>query len=171
MKEFVCKKDFYFNGELFSKVGDYVLLLQDNTTVVNSNNGQKVINYPDIIKDYEYFISTFETNFPEKFDENQGSSYIPTIVKTPKQEDNKHLHDRVNHPKWYTQHPSGVECIDITRHYCFAIGNAIKYLWRAGLKNEASMNDKEKEIEDLRKAIFYIKDRIAQIEGKYNKNE
>ena len=73
------------------------------------------------------------------------------------------LKDSVNHPKWYTQHPSGVECIDITRHYCFAIGNAIKYLWRAGLKKDASLDDKQKEIEDLRKAIWYINDRIKQL--------
>ena len=72
-------------------------------------------------------------------------------------------HDSVNHPKWYTQHPSGIECIEITRHYCFAIGNAIKYLWRAGLKVDAGLTDKQKEIEDLEKAIWYIKDRIKQL--------
>lgn len=71
--------------------------------------------------------------------------------------------DMVNHPPHYTQHPSGIECIEITRHYCFSIGNAIKYLWRAGLKKDASLEDKQKEIEDLEKAIFYIKDRIKQI--------
>ena len=42
--------------------------------------------------------------------------------------------DMVNHPPHYCNHPSGIECIDITRHYCFSIGSAIKYLWRAGLK-------------------------------------
>ena len=71
--------------------------------------------------------------------------------------------DNVNHPKHYTQHPSGVECIDITRHYCFSIGNAIKYLWRAGLKQDSDLTSKEKEIEDLKKAIFYINDRINQL--------
>lgn len=71
--------------------------------------------------------------------------------------------DNVNHPKHYTSHPSGIECITITRHYCFAIGNAIKYLWRAGLKKDASLEDKQKEIEDLEKAIWYIKDRIKQL--------
>lgn len=71
--------------------------------------------------------------------------------------------DMVNHPSHYTSHPSGVECITITRHYCFAIGSAIKYLWRAGLKKEEGMNDREKEIQDLEKAIWYINDRIAQL--------
>lgn len=71
--------------------------------------------------------------------------------------------DNVNHPSHYTSHPSGIECIEITRHYCFSIGNAIKYLWRAGLKKDASLEDKEKEIEDLKKAIWYINDRIKQL--------
>lgn len=73
------------------------------------------------------------------------------------------MEDSVNHPKHYISHPSGVECITITRHYCFAIGNAIKYLWRAGLKKELGLSDKLKEIEDLNKAIWYIKDRIKQL--------
>ena len=71
--------------------------------------------------------------------------------------------DNVNHPKHYTSHPSGIECIEITRHYCFSIGNAIKYLWRAGLKKDASLEDKQKEIEDLEKSIWYINDRIKQL--------
>ena len=36
--------------------------------------------------------------------------------------------DNVNHPAHYTSHPSGIECIEVVRHYCFSIGNAIKYL-------------------------------------------
>lgn len=36
----------------------------------------------------------------------------------------------VSHPKHYNDHPSGIECITITRHMNFNIGNAIKYLWR-----------------------------------------
>lgn len=73
--------------------------------------------------------------------------------------------DNVNHPQHYTSHPSGIECIEITRHYCFSIGNAIKYLWRAGLKKDASLTDNQKEIEDLNKAIWYIKDRIKELGG------
>lgn len=71
--------------------------------------------------------------------------------------------DNVNHPKHYTSHPSGIECIEVTRHYCFSVGNAIKYLWRAGLKTDAGRDGVEKEIEDLNKAIWYIKDRIKQL--------
>lgn len=66
--------------------------------------------------------------------------------------------DMVNNPAHYTSDPSGVECIEITRHRNFNIGNAFKYLWRAGLKNEDTV------IQDLRKAIFYIEDEIKRIE-------
>ena len=75
--------------------------------------------------------------------------------------------ERVNHPDYY-QHPSGVECIEIIRHYCFTIGSAIKYLWRAGLKNEIGLDDKQKEIEDLEKAIWCIRDRINQLKNESN---
>lgn len=59
--------------------------------------------------------------------------------------------DNVNHPKHYTSDPSGIECIDITRHRNFNVGNAIKYLWRAGLKIDADKSSINKQIEDLEK--------------------
>lgn len=62
-------------------------------------------------------------------------------------------HDVVNHPKHYTAHPSGVECITITEHFNFNLGNAIKYIWRAEEKNG---------LEDLRKAEWYIKREIQR---------
>lgn len=77
----------------------------------------------------------------------------------------------VNHPPHYNSHPSGIECIEIARHYCFSIGNAIKYLWRAGLKKDASMSDRLKEIEDLNKAIWYINDRIKQLQDEFPKTK
>ena len=56
--------------------------------------------------------------------------------------------DDVNHPTHYTSHPSGVECIQITEHMGFNLGNALKYIWRADLKDDP--------IENLRKARWYI---------------
>jgi hypothetical protein len=61
--------------------------------------------------------------------------------------------DLVNHPPHYTNHPSGVECIQITEHMGFLMGNAMKYLWRADLKNG---------IEDLEKAAWYIQREIRK---------
>ena len=60
--------------------------------------------------------------------------------------------DPVNHPKHYTNHPSGIECIQITEHMGFNLGNAIKYLWRADLKADA--------VEDMKKAVWYIQREI-----------
>jgi hypothetical protein len=60
----------------------------------------------------------------------------------------------VDHPKHYNEHPSGIECIEIIRHMNFNLGNVIKYVWRADLKNNA--------IEDLEKAMFYLQDEITK---------
>lgn len=75
--------------------------------------------------------------------------------------------DVVNHPPHYTSDPSGVECITITRHRNFNVGNAIKYLWRAGLKSsDPNPRFREaKQIEDLRKAVWYIEDEIKRLEA------
>lgn len=54
----------------------------------------------------------------------------------------------VSHPKHYTQHPSGVECIEVSENMDFCVGNAAKYTWRHGLKHEGTI--------DLEKALFYI---------------
>ena len=72
--------------------------------------------------------------------------------------------DPVNRPSHYTSHPSGVECITITEHYDFCVGNAIKYLWRCGLKAEEGMTPKDKEIEDLKKAIYYVNRKINNLQ-------
>lgn len=68
------------------------------------------------------------------------------------------LHDPVNHPTHYTAHPSGVECIVVTEHFNFNVGNAIKYLWRAGLKGNA--------IEDLKKARWYVDREIQRLDAR-----
>lgn len=56
--------------------------------------------------------------------------------------------DNVNRPSHYNGHPSGIECIQITEHMGFNLGNAVKYIWRCDLKQDA--------IEDLEKARWYI---------------
>lgn len=62
--------------------------------------------------------------------------------------------DPVDHPSHYTTHPSGIECIQITEHMNFNLGNAIKYIWRADLKGEST--------QDLQKAKWYLDREIAR---------
>ena len=64
--------------------------------------------------------------------------------------------DPVSHPAHYNSHPSGVECITITRWMSGNLAAAVKYIWRSGLKGDA--------IEDLKKAQFHIADEIARLE-------
>lgn len=80
------------------------------------------------------------------------SEYIRAAA-TPLPFDAEEEFDAVDRPKHYTSHPSGIECIQITEHMGFCLGNAIKYIWRAGLKTDA--------IEDLEKAKWYLEREIA----------
>lgn len=77
--------------------------------------------------------------------------YYPPYGVT-EQEITTKKNDPVNHPKHYTEHLSGIECIQITEHMGFNLGNALKYIWRCDLKKDA--------IEDLKKAIWYIQREI-----------
>lgn len=69
------------------------------------------------------------------------------------------VEEQVNNPKHYNSHPSGVECIEITRHMNFNLGNAVKYLWRSGLKNG------QPTLQDLQKAAWYINDEIERLKN------
>lgn len=64
----------------------------------------------------------------------------------------------INHPPHYNSSKaecSGckkqIECIDITRHMNFNIGNAFKYLWRYEHKGG---------VDDLEKALWYLNDEV-----------
>lgn len=61
------------------------------------------------------------------------------------------LFDPVERPRHYASHPSGVECIELTRWMTFAVGNAVKYVWRADLKNGR---------QDYEKALWYLRDAV-----------
>lgn len=73
-------------------------------------------------------------------------------------------HDPVNHPSHYTDGPAcpacgaTIECITVVQRMNFNVGNAVKYLWRAGKK------DPKKHIEDLRKAAWYATKEADRLE-------
>jgi hypothetical protein len=66
--------------------------------------------------------------------------------------------DMINKPPHYNSHPSGVECIVVTEHMNFCLGNVVKYLWRAGLKGPVPL-------EDLKKARWYLDREIRRLES------
>lgn len=74
-----------------------------------------------------------------------------------KGEDEPEKGDPVDHPAHYTAYP--VEVIELTEHLSFCRGNAVKYLARAGKKEGAD------ELEDLRKAAWYVDREIARLEA------
>lgn len=75
--------------------------------------------------------------------------------------------DKVNNPSHYTwlKEKCGIEVIDITRHMDFDLGNAVKYILRSGHKREEGYSNKEKEIEDIKKAIWYLNDKLKMLEN------
>jgi hypothetical protein len=81
----------------------------------------------------------------------------PMTVADIARETLREINDLVNHPPHYTAHPSGVECIQVTEHMNFCLGNAVKYIWRADLKGDA--------IEDLKKAVWYVNREIKRREA------
>ena len=66
--------------------------------------------------------------------------------------------EKINHPKHYDKHPARIECIDVIEPFCFNLGSVIKYVWRAELKPG------EDDLDDLRKAEWYIKREIQRRE-------
>jgi len=69
------------------------------------------------------------------------------------------MNDLVNNPSHYTSHPSGIEAIEVTRWMNYNLGNVVKYVWRADLK--------ENNIQDLEKAQFYLNDEIKRLKGNH----
>lgn len=69
----------------------------------------------------------------------------------------------INHPAHYNSHPSGIECIDIVKHMNFCLGNAMKYIFRAGIKNKNTY------IEDLEKAVWYLQCEIERYKEEIKK--
>lgn len=66
--------------------------------------------------------------------------------------------DIINHPPHYAEgFSNGAEVIDITENLNFNRGNAVKYIARAGKKNP------DTEVEDLRKAVWYLNRELSRL--------
>ena len=71
----------------------------------------------------------------------------------------KETNDPIN-PNHYKSHPSGIECIEISSGFDFLLGNVIKYVWRAGLK------DSDNYLQDLEKALWYLNKKVEYVKTK-----
>lgn len=73
--------------------------------------------------------------------------------------------DSVNNPEHYTS--TNIEPIDYIedKQLGFCLGNVLKYISRAGRKHSNGKTDLDKEIEDLKKAKWYLERRIYELEN------
>ena len=87
-----------------------------------------------------------------------GEQYFQPKAQTPEAPEIYPAADPVNSPAHYTD--GKIEVIDYIedKNFDFCLGNAVKYISRAGKKDPA------KTVEDLKKAIWYIERRIKQLE-------
>lgn len=131
----------------------------------NSTTRKAVAAFQQEAFDLGARVDVIQANTPLAYRLQPGPGYLVTETGTipvsgvaqrpnPPEASN---HDPVNRPAHYTKHPSGVECIQITEHMNFNLGNAVKYIWRA--------DEKGSTIEDLQKARWYLDREIQRRQG------
>lgn len=124
--------------------------LQELLAIIHQDGGQRTnfVGIEQSVKDAHEKLATFWARAAEPTDPEQYKGNRPADA------------DAVHRPAHYTAHPSGVECIEITRHMPFPAGNALKYVWRAGQKGDL--------LEDLKKALKYTTWEIENNISEYN---
>ncbi|TDD97223.1 DUF3310 domain-containing protein [Actinomadura rubrisoli] len=126
-------------GELYRDKDDYIWYILQDDLAVNLIRGRHGADY---VNDQYGPLFLISQDTP---DEAQ-----PWEVELLRGAD-----DPVSRPAHYIRHPSGVECIAITKWMNFCLGNAVKYIWRAGLKGDA--------VKDLEKAREYLRIEIERV--------
>ena len=151
---------------------------------INKSNGEIMLN-EDFVKGYGEFVKHKKCVTKDVHNihdevvssivtfEDEELEHHPTIEARIAEKEMAHSEivektkqdDKVSHPSHYTwlKELCGIEVIDVARHLDFDTGNALKYLLRAGKKSEEGYTDKEKEIQDLEKAVWYINDKIKML--------
>lgn len=112
----------------------------------------KLLPREEVLKQHKEKTETYTPTEPTQDEVRRMEQSMNRNITNPIQP----THDPVNHPKHYTGHPSGIECIQVTEHMNFCLGNAMKYIWRAG--------EKGSKVEDLKKARWYIDREIQRLE-------
>jgi len=127
---------------------------------INSRSSARKLPWGEEAKIVGWCYADIELPTPE----DPSTQAERTSLPTPAAEPTVKSEDPVNLPTHYRSHPSGVECIEVTEHMNFCLGNAVKYLWRAGLKSS------DTHLQDLRKARWYLDREITRIEKQQAKN-
>lgn len=156
---FSCIDNAYYTSEKFyvKSVSDFIVSL-------------KPLKQDDSSEDKNIYVSLkeFQANFEYLQHDTKEECWCEYSSKCQesKRQESKSQESKVDHPSHYTwlKDMCGIEVIDITRHLDFDKGNAVKYLLRSGYKSEEGYSQVQKEIEDLKKAKWYIEDKIKQLE-------
>lgn len=101
-------------------------------------------DWQTVVKVMEKLATPEFVEFAEGFCEAFGVESV-FINEQPKKEQKN---DQVNHPSHYTQASVQLEPIDVLRYAPFDLGNALKYIIRAGHKGDA--------LTDYQKALKYL---------------
>lgn len=103
--------------------------------------------YPD---DWEERIKNFETNegLQKLIDTISEAMGIESPYMTEESKQDEPRYDPVDRPKHYVEQAATIEPIEILRFAPFDLGNALKYMIRAGHKDDA--------LQDLKKAEWYL---------------
>lgn len=101
-------------------------------------------------------------NFIRNYFHKEDTTWTNNLYGLQTEAVHEPAHSTVDHPNHYTwlKDVCGIEVIDLVRHFDFNLGNSLKYILRSGHKTEQGYTCKEKTIEDLKKAIWYLQDEI-----------
>lgn len=142
--------------------------IQDSRTPILLNAERKdadVYICTSVSTDYKYIARFREEDimmFGTKFD---------IVTKGEGEAANKKT-EQVSHPSHYAwlKDLCGVEPIEICQHFDFSVGNALKYIMRKG-KVERNLTEKQQRIQDLEKAIYYLKNEIDLMKNDSNNKD
>lgn len=147
-----------FSSDLIDRVYNGFNLQKDQHLITITEVETEVNRLADVVpKEYLKRCAFLVSDLKGRLKEDPCYQNMPCVTTLPAPTPTKD--DPVEHPSHYTSHPSGIECIEVTQHFNFNLGNVIKYVWRAGLKASAT------HLEDLRKALVYLKFEIKRLGG------
>ena len=143
------------------------ICVHDNTPILFSIDRKDHLTWfcSSVETDYRitaYFSTESIMKFGKKYD----------ILTAAKEGYENEKTEQVSHPSHYAwlKDLCGVEPIEICQHFDFSVGNALKYIMRKG-KVERNLTEKQQRIQDLEKAIYYLKNEIDLMKNDSNNKD